>query len=163
MPPPSTVQAFFVVTLLFISVLAEAGDGVDTRGWWQAGSAREGGEVSVLRSPNDERQYRYFQLDNKMKVLLISDSKAEKSAASLNVHVGSFQNPVEREGLAHFLEHMLFLGTEKYPEAGEYQAYISEHGGRHNAYTSLEQTNYFFDVDSAYLVDTLDRFAQFFV
>ena len=163
MPLPSTVQAFFVVTLLFISVLAEAGDGVDTRGWWQAGSASEGGEVSVLRSPNDERQYRYFQLDNKMKVLLISDSKAEKSAASLNVHVGSFQNPVEREGLAHFLEHMLFLGTEKYPEAGEYQAYISEHGGRHNAYTSLEQTNYFFDVDSAYLVDTLDRFAQFFV
>ncbi|MBL4780864.1 MAG: insulinase family protein [Porticoccaceae bacterium] len=131
--------------------------------WWQEGSAEEGGEVAVLRSPNDERQYRYLQLDNKMKVLLVSDAEAEKSAASLNVYVGSFQNPVEREGLAHFLEHMLFLGTEKYPEAGEYQAYISEHGGQHNAYTSLEQTNYFFNVDSTYLFDTLDRFAQFFV
>lgn len=163
MPLINTMHAFFVVTLLFISALVEAGDGVDTTRWWQEGSASEGGEVAVLRSPNDERQYRYFQLENKMKVLLISDAKAEKSAASLNVHVGSFQNPVEREGLAHFLEHMLFLGTEKYPEAGEYQAYISEHGGQHNAYTSLEQTNYFFDVDSAYLVDTLDRFAQFFV
>ncbi len=154
--------SFILLALLFagsVQVLAKT----DDSSWWQEGSASEGGDVAVLRSPNDERQYRYFQLDNKMKVLLVSDSKAEKSAASLNVYVGSFQNPVEREGLAHFLEHMLFLGTEKYPEAGEYQAYISEHGGQHNAYTSLEQTNYFFNVDSAYLFDTLDRFAQFFV
>ena len=154
--------SFILLALLLagsVQVLAKAGDS----SWWQEGGASESGDVAVLRSPNDERQYRYFQLDNKMKVLLVSDPKAEKSAASLNVYVGSFQNPVEREGLAHFLEHMLFLGTEKYPEAGEYQAYISEHGGQHNAYTSLEQTNYFFNVDSAYLFDTLDRFAQFFV
>ena len=167
LPLVKVVRLFFVASILLISALAQAQTqaeaGADKAPWWQAGSANEGGEVAVLRSPNDERQYRYFQLDNKMKVLLVSDAKAEKSAASLNVHVGSFQNPVEREGLAHFLEHMLFLGTEKYPEAGEYQAYISEHGGQHNAYTSLEQTNYFFNVDSAYLLDTLDRFAQFFV
>lgn len=163
MPFINAVHAIFVVTCLLVSTLVGADDGADKTRWWQEGSPSEGGEVAVLRSPNDERQYRYFQLDNKMKVLLVSDPKAEKSAASLNVHVGSFQNPSAREGLAHFLEHMLFLGTEKYPEAGEYQAFISEHGGQHNAYTSLEQTNYFFDVDSAYLLDTLDRFAQFFV
>jgi secreted Zn-dependent insulinase-like peptidase len=163
MPRIKTVRLFFVAAILLISTLAQAQAGPDKAPWWQAGSASEGGEVAVLRSPNDERQYRYFQLDNKMKVLLVSDARAEKSAASLNVYVGSFQNPIEREGLAHFLEHMLFLGTDKYPEAGEYQAYISEHGGQHNAYTSLEQTNYFFNVDSAYLLDTLDRFAQFFV
>ena len=163
MPLINTVRLFFVVTLVLFVSLAEAGVASDKATWWHEGSAGEGGDVAVLRSPNDERQYRYFQLDNKMQVLLVSDPKAEKSAASLNVYVGSFQNPAEREGLAHFLEHMLFLGTEKYPEAGEYQAYISEHGGQHNAYTSLEQTNYFFNVDSAYLFDTLDRFAQFFV
>lgn len=159
------VRLFFVAAILLFTALAQAQSqaGADKARWWQEGSASEGGEVAVLRSPNDERQYRYLTLDNKMKVLLVSDAKAEKSAASLNVYVGSFQNPIEREGLAHFLEHMLFLGTEKYPEAGEYQAYISEHGGQHNAYTSLEQTNYFFNVDSAYLLDTLDRFAQFFV
>jgi len=155
-------RSFFILLALIFVGSIQASE-VDKAAWWQEGSASEGGEVAVRRSPNDEREYRYFQLDNKMKVLLVSDVKAEKSAASLNVHVGSFQNPVEREGLAHFLEHMLFLGTEKYPEAGEYQAYISEHGGQHNAYTSLEQTNYFFNVDSSYLLDTLDRFAQFFV
>ena len=34
---------------------------------------------------------------------------------------GSFKDPVELPGLAHFCEHMLFLGTEKYPEEGKYQ------------------------------------------
>ncbi len=163
MPLVKLLRRVVVCLVLIPAGFMPAHAELDQASWWQEGTAEEGGEVAVLRSPNDERQYRYLQLDNKMKVLLVSDAKAEKSAASLNVYVGSFQNPVEREGLAHFLEHMLFLGTEKYPEAGEYQAYISEHGGQHNAYTSLEQTNYFFNVDSAYLFDTLDRFAQFFV
>ena len=120
-------------------------------------------DVQIVVSENDSRDYRYLQLDNKMQVLLISDISAEKSAAALDVYVGSNQNPKDREGLAHFLEHMLFLGTEKYPEAGEYQQFISEHGGSHNAYTSSEHTNYFFDVDSRYSEASLDRFAQFFV
>ncbi len=120
-------------------------------------------DVQIVVSENDSREYRYLQLDNKMQVLLISDTSAEKSAAALDVYVGSNQNPKDREGLAHFLEHMLFLGTEQYPEAGEYQQFISEHGGSHNAYTSSEHTNYFFDVDSRYLEASLDRFAQFFV
>lgn len=118
--------------------------------------------VDVVVSENDDRQYRYLQLENKMQVLLISDATAEKSAAAMDVYVGSNQNPRDREGLAHFLEHMLFLGTEKYPDAGEYQQFISEHGGNHNAYTSSDNTNYFFDVDSNHLEATLDRFAQFF-
>jgi secreted Zn-dependent insulinase-like peptidase len=58
---------------------------------------------------------------------------------------------------------MLFLGTDKYPDAAEYERYISEHGGNRNAYTSFEHTNYFFDVNQAYLPEALDRFAQFFI
>lgn len=137
--------------------------------WWALGSTAEVAATAdpatgqVYRSPNDNRQYRALTLENGLHVLLVSDLDTDKSAASLNVHVGSFQNPPEREGLAHFLEHMLFLGTEKYPEPGEYQAFIGAHGGAHNAYTSLEETNYFFDVDAAHLVAALDRFSQFFV
>ena len=101
---------------------------------------------NVIASPNDKRQYRHVQLSNKLDVLLISDPQADKSAASLDVYVGSYQNPKDREGLAHFLEHMLFLGTEQYPEPGEYQTFIAEHGGNHNAGTGLEHTNYFFDI-----------------
>lgn len=116
-----------------------------------------------LQSPNDDRQYEAFTLPNQMKVLVISDPTTDKAAASLDVFVGSSSDPKDREGLAHFLEHMLFLGTEKYPEPDAYHGFISAHGGSHNAYTAPEHTNYFFNVDSAFLQPTLDRFGQFFV
>lgn len=135
----------------------------DEQSWWRGAQAGEGGDAPIYRSPADDRAYRYLELDNQLKVLLVSDPASDKSAASLDVHVGTFQNPRDREGLAHFLEHMLFLGTDKYPEPGLYQAFISEHGGSHNAYTSLEHTNYFFDIDPAYLESALDRFSQFFI
>ena len=111
----------------------------------------------------DQREYQYLTLSNQLQVLLISDKDADKAAASLDVYVGSSDDPVDREGLAHFLEHMLFLGTQKYPDASEYQAFISENGGGHNAYTSAEHTNYFFDIDANKLEEALDRFSQFFV
>src|SRR5690554_3220852 len=76
--------------------------------------------------------------------------------------VKSANDPNEREGLAHFLEHMLFLGTEKYPDPGEYQQFIRSHGGSHNAFTAFADTNYFFDVEGEFLEPALDRFAQQF-
>ncbi len=119
--------------------------------------------ASVEKSPIDTKQYAAITLDNQMRVLLISNPSTDKAAASMNVAVGSSANPKDRAGLAHFLEHMLFLGTEKYPQADEYQSYIRSHGGGHNAYTSQENTNYFFDVTADSLEPTLDRFAQFFI
>ncbi len=117
----------------------------------------------VIKSENDKRNYRYLKLENQLGVLLISDPSTEKSAAALDINVGANQNPVNRAGLAHFLEHMLFLGTEKYPQAGEYQEFISQHGGKFNAYTAAENTNYFFEIDNDQLDVALDRFAQFFI
>ena len=113
-------------------------------------------------SDNDEKQYRYLELDNNLRVLLISDPEADRAAASLDVHAGSLQDPTLRPGLAHFLEHMLFLGTKTYPVAGEYQAFISQHGGSHNAFTAQEHTNYFFEIDAKKLHGALDRFSRFF-
>lgn len=119
-------------------------------------------KTDVIKSPNDHREYAYFTLDNNLDVMLISDEDADKAAASLDIHVGSSDDPEDYPGLAHFLEHMLFLGTAKYPEPDAYQKFISEHGGGHNAYTSLQNTNYFFDVNADYLEEALDRFSQQF-
>lgn len=119
--------------------------------------------VEIVASPGDKNAYRYLVLPNQLRVLLVSDAEAEKAAASLDIYVGSAQDPSDRGGLAHFLEHMLFLGTEKYPDAGEYQTFISANGGSHNAYTASEHTNYFFDVKAEQIEEALDRFAQFFV
>lgn len=116
-----------------------------------------------VKSANDDYQYRMLTLPNEMQVLLISAPDSPKAAASLDVNVGSGDNPRGRAGLAHFLEHMLFLGTDKYPDAAEYERYITEHGGSRNAYTSFENTNYFFDINAPYLPEALDRFAQFFI
>jgi secreted Zn-dependent insulinase-like peptidase len=118
---------------------------------------------SLIKPETDKRMYRYLVLDNGLKVLLVSDPASEKAAASMDIKVGSRFDPKEHQGLAHFLEHMLFLGTEKYPNAGEYQAYINKHGGNHNAYTSFEHTNYFFDIAPESFEPALDRFAQFFI
>lgn len=118
--------------------------------------------VSPTKSPNDPNEYRYLELDNGLRVILASDPEADKAATSMNVAVGSGDDPADREGLSHFLEHMLFLGTEKYPDPGEYQQFIRSHGGSHNAFTAFADTNYFFDVEAEFLEQALDRFAQQF-
>uniref|UniRef100_A0A7S3V286 Insulysin n=2 Tax=Sar TaxID=2698737 RepID=A0A7S3V286_9STRA len=117
----------------------------------------------VEKSALDKREYRTFKLENEIEVLLISDSRTEASGAALSVNVGSFSDPEECPGLAHFLEHMLFMGTEKYPDENGYSKYLSENGGYSNAYTADEETNYQFQVMSGKLEHALDMFAQFFI
>lgn len=119
--------------------------------------------AGIHKNPNDHRELQSFKLTNDLSVLLISDPNADKAAAALNIAVGSNADPEGRQGLAHFLEHMLFLGTQKYPDAGGYKAFIQSHGGKLNAYTAHENTNYYFDVASDSLEPALDRFAQFFI
>lgn len=116
----------------------------------------------ILQSPNDPRQYRHLVLANGLTVLLVQQADSEKSAAALTVNVGHFDDPIEREGLAHFLEHMLFLGSAAYPQAGELQQFISEHGGSHNAWTGTEHSQFYFDLEQQYFADGLSRFAAMF-
>ncbi|HEX5792225.1 MAG TPA: insulinase family protein, partial [Rheinheimera sp.] len=116
----------------------------------------------ILQSPNDDRQYQYLTLANGLAVLLVHQADSEKSAAALTVNVGHFDDPVDREGLAHFLEHMLFLGSANYPNAGDYQHFINHHGGSHNAWTGTEHSSFFFDIDSRFFAEALARFADMF-
>ena len=116
-----------------------------------------------IQSPTDTAVFRRFTLDNGLRVLLVSDPKFNKSGAALAVNTGQIDDPKEREGLAHFLEHMLFLGTEKYPDVADYGNFIRSNGGRNNAYTTSDHTNYHFEVRHEAFAGALDRFAQFFI
>ncbi|RLV60349.1 insulinase family protein [Parashewanella curva] len=118
---------------------------------------------SIITSPNDHRQYRFIRLDNELKVLLIQDDKTNRSAVSMAVNVGHFDDPSDREGMAHFLEHMLFLGTQKYPKCGEFNEFVNHYGGSNNAWTGSEHTNFFSSIAPAYFDALLDRFSQFFI
>lgn len=114
----------------------------------------------IEKSASDQRAYRWLRLSNTMQVMLVSDPSCDYAAAAMDVGIGSASDPEDLPGLAHFLEHMLFLGTEKYPAEHEYTAYLEEHGGESNAFTAHEDTHYYFDVQPAYLQGALDRFAQ---
>jgi insulysin len=117
----------------------------------------------VIKSPGDEREYLRFRLDSGLDVLLVHDNLTTKAAAAMDVGVGYWKDPADIPGLAHFLEHMLFLGTKKYPTEDSYSGFLSAHGGSSNAFTSMQNTNFYFDVQPQYLKDTLDRFGQFFI
>uniref|UniRef100_A0A3Q4B2A1 Uncharacterized protein n=1 Tax=Mola mola TaxID=94237 RepID=A0A3Q4B2A1_MOLML len=86
-----------------------------------------------------------------------------QSAAALCVGVGSFSDPNDLPGLAHFLEHMVFMGSEKYPSENGFDAFLKKHGGSDNASTDCERTVFQFDVQRKSFKEALDRWAQFFI
>ncbi|KAG5874566.1 hypothetical protein JTB14_019568 [Gonioctena quinquepunctata] len=118
---------------------------------------------NIIKSDEDKRSYRGLELSNHMKVLLVSDPSTDKSAAAMDLNVGYLSDPREVLGLAHFCEHMLFLGTKKYPNENDYNKFLSEHGGSSNAATYPDHTLYYFDIVPEKLNDALDRFSQFFI
>lgn len=115
------------------------------------------------KSPFDHRTYRHITLANGLPVLVVEDPKSHKAAAAAAVRVGHFFDPPHREGLAHFVEHLLFLGTNTHPGTGEYQNFIQSAGGNHNAWTGTEQSSYFFDIPPQQFAEALWRFSRFFV
>ena len=68
---------------------------------------------NIVQSNQDTRKYRGLLLDNGLKCLLISDPLTDRSAAAVDVHAGYMLDPKEFPGLAHFCEHMLFMGSKK--------------------------------------------------
>ncbi|KAM6921752.1 nardilysin b isoform 2-T2 [Xenentodon cancila] len=191
------------------------------------------GDPEIVKSPSDPKTYRYIELSNGLRALLISDlystdgrrvggneedeeekeeevrqqeeeeeeeegdsgegsqeeeednededpdsdfdeldeenttkkkkSSEKQAAAALCVGVGSFSDPEELPGLAHFLEHMVFMGSEKYPAENGFDAFLKKHGGSDNASTDCERTIFQFDVQRKYFREALDRWAQFFI
>lgn len=117
-------------------------------------------ETPVLQK---DHKSKILKLENSLEVLLIEDPKASRSGISVDVAVGSNANPADHRGLAHYVEHLLFLGSEKYPTAGEYDAFVQGNGGWSNAYTSDSNTNYQLEINTSAIQEGMDRLAQFFV
>nr|POE72795.1 putative zinc protease [Quercus suber] len=135
----------------------------------------------------DDRSYRVIKLPNQLEALLIHDPDTDKASAAMDVNVGSFSDSDEMPGMAHAVEHLLFMGTEKYPGENDYNSFLTKYGGYSNAFTASTSTNYYFELSakstsngpgastvngsdslpssktSSPLYGALDRFAQFFV
>ena len=110
-------------------------------------------DVVIKKSEGDQNEYFYFELPNKVKCFLIQDNNQKEltdcdamAYASVVMNVGAFNDPPHRYGLAHFTEHMVFMGSENYPEESAFSDYCTSNGGFCNAYTSFEFTNYQFNI-----------------
>lgn len=116
-----------------------------------------------IPSAFSEREVEKIILKNDLRVHLISDPFVQQSAAAVVVEVGSWDDPEEYPGMAHFVEHLLFMGTETYPKESEYSQFIKDHGGLENAFTSTDKTVYGFSVETEAYKLALDRFSHFFI
>src|SRR5690606_26392977 len=101
------------------------------------------------RTPDDGRRYSLSRAPTGLLCLLINDPAAEAASCVIQFGVGSHDEPETRPGLAHLLEHMLFMGSVRYPQAGSFPQLVSEWSGRFNASTAAERTRYHFSVNPA--------------
>jgi zinc protease len=81
-------------------------------------------------------------LDNGLEVVVVPDRRAPVVTHMVWYRVGSADEPQGKSGIAHFLEHLMFKGTEKIP-AGEFSKIVARLGGQDNAFTAHDITAYF--------------------
>jgi len=101
-----------------------------------------------------------LSLANGFQVFLVPQKEATSVAVELMVKAGSKNEAVGKEGLAHFLEHMAFKGTKKWPTAQKLARVLDSVGAVYNAYTDKEKTAYWLKVAPAYLPLALEVLAQ---
>jgi coenzyme PQQ biosynthesis probable peptidase PqqF len=112
-----------------------------------------------MPAPNLPRLYTET-LANGLRVTLRHVPDLKRAAAVLRVAAGSHDAPLAWPGLAHFLEHLLFLGTERFPADQGLMAYVLGHAGQVNARTSERTTDYFFELAPQAFNNGLDRLSD---
>ena len=117
----------------------------------------------ILIPDNEKREFKYGILPNNLKYTIIYDKSADTSNVVMSVNTGTLYEPLEYMGLAHFLEHMLFMGSSKYTDEDYYFKKLKEFGGNSNAYTDDIYTVYYFDILSVNLNEMIDIFSRFFI
>lgn len=98
--------------------------------------------LSTLSSPLWAAEITSFSLDNGLEVVVLEDHRAPVVVHMLWYRIGAADEPAGKSGIAHFLEHLLFKGTDNL-EPGEFSATVSRNGGSDNAFTSWDYTGYF--------------------
>ncbi|HEX6144346.1 MAG TPA: pitrilysin family protein [Geminicoccaceae bacterium] len=83
-----------------------------------------------------------FTLDNGMQVVVVTNRRAPVVSHHVWYKVGSADSPLGKSGLPHFLEHLMFKGTDTL-EPGEFSRTVARNGGNENAFTGPDYTGYF--------------------
>lgn len=84
----------------------------------------------------------HHRLANGMEVVVIPDHRTPVVTHMVWYRNGSADDPLGQSGIAHFLEHLMFKGTDKHPQ-GAFSDLVTELGGEENAFTSMDYTAYY--------------------
>ncbi|ORD96877.1 STE23 [Hepatospora eriocheir] len=117
----------------------------------------------IIKSRLDNSEYEKLTISNGVEVLLVSNKRFKRGCISVSMNVGSFNEDPKFKGLAHFLEHMLFMGTKKFPSENYFNEIVNKYGGRYNAFTSDQKTVYFCDIHKDMFDHLIDVFSSFFI
>lgn len=122
-----------------------------------------GGGTHRARGVKEAVPVEHFTLRNGLTVVVMPNNKIPVVTHMMLVRAGAADDPYGKSGLAHYLEHLMFTGTQNFPE-GEYDRAVARVGGEHNAYTTDDYTVYYATVpkEQLDLVMTMeaDRFAN---
>lgn len=116
----------------------------------------------IITDESDKREYRYFRLKNGLEVIIVQDEETKISGICMTIDTGSMFDPEDTPGVAHLLEHLLFIGTYSHPERDSFNDFIQENGGKTNAITAPDRTIYYFNINNDQLYEALKRFSEFF-
>ncbi|HDL5698268.1 TPA: pitrilysin [Mannheimia haemolytica] len=158
------VAAAFAINVMTYPALAEVARNAEKTTASQSQPQSQLGfeliKQSINKSPNDKAIYQGIKLDNGMEVLLISDSQANKSLMSAIIPIGSMDDPISQQGLAHYLEHMILMGSKNYPETNSLDGFLTKNGGMNNASTASHRTAYYLQVNNEAFSEAVTRMAD---
>ncbi|EIK98690.1 pqqF protein [Pseudomonas sp. M47T1] len=105
-------------------------------------------------------EFALLVLENGLRVQLRHDPRLKRAAAALRVAAGSHDVDPAWPGLAHFLEHLFFLGTTRYSGDHALMPFVQRHGGQLNASTRERTTDYFFELPVESFPGALERLCE---
>jgi len=111
--------------------------------------------VAASAAPSGDSRVASYTLSNGLELVVIPDHRAPVVTHMIWYKVGAADETPGKSGLAHFLEHLLFKGTERHP-AGRFSQEVARFGGQENAFTSSDYTGYFQRVPSEKLKDVME-------
>lgn len=109
----------------------------------------------------DKRDYGFKIFPNQLRYLAIQDKESEKAAVAVLVNVGSLRNPKEVPGLAHLLEHTVFIGSKNFPEKTGFDDFKNKYMGSSNAFTAEDRTVYYLGIMDGGLAEGIERTGDF--
>ncbi|EEA08026.1 peptidase M16 inactive domain-containing protein [Cryptosporidium muris RN66] len=119
-------------------------------------------DEEFIKPITEYRKFRYYELNNKIKVFLIHDSNAVYSNLALSISVGKFMGFYNNINLPSFLLYGLFMGSRKFPSIHEFDNFLSSHGGEIEKEITDRNSYYYLGIPSNYLNLALKRFSEFF-